>query len=88
LVIKDGFLIYMIFNSLIKEFENFEVKYNSMNEKWALEKFMAMCVQEERIKCNNGGGDSVNMAKHLQNKKNFTSKSYIPKKEDKGVGDK
>jgi hypothetical protein len=40
--LKDVFLIYLIFNSLPKEFETFEV--NSMNEKWTLEKFMAMCV--------------------------------------------
>jgi hypothetical protein len=44
LVIKDGFLFYLIFNSRPKEFETFEVNYNSMNEKWALEKFIAMCV--------------------------------------------
>jgi hypothetical protein len=34
LAIKDGFLIYLIFNSLLKVFETFEVNYNSMNEKW------------------------------------------------------
>jgi hypothetical protein len=33
LAIKDGFLIYWIFNSLSKEFETFEVNYNSMNDK-------------------------------------------------------
>jgi molybdopterin converting factor small subunit len=70
LAIKDGFLIYLIFNSLPKEFETFEVNYNSMNDKWTLEKFIAMCVQEEkRIKHNNGGVDSVNMAKHHQKRK-------------------
>jgi hypothetical protein len=47
LAIKDGFLIYLIFNSPPKEFETFEVNYNSMNEKWTLEKLMATCVQEE-----------------------------------------
>jgi hypothetical protein len=36
LAIKDGFLIYLIFNSLSKEFETFEVNYNSMNDKWTL----------------------------------------------------
>jgi hypothetical protein len=72
LAIKDGFLIYLIFNSLPKEFETFEVNYNSMNDKWTLEKFMAMCVQEEeRIKRNNGGVDSVNMTKHHQKRKKF-----------------
>jgi hypothetical protein len=42
LAIKDGFLI---FNSLPKKFETFEVNYNSMNDKWTLEKFIAMCIQ-------------------------------------------
>jgi hypothetical protein len=42
LAIKDGFLIYLIFNSLLKELETFEVNYNSMNDKWTLEKFIAM----------------------------------------------
>jgi hypothetical protein len=80
LAIKDGFLIYLIFNSLPKEFKTFELNYNSMNDKWTLEKFIAMCVQEEeRIKRNNGGFDSVNMAKHHQKWKNFS-----PKKEYKG----
>jgi hypothetical protein len=48
LAIKDGFLIYLIFNSLPKEFETFEVNYNSMNDKWTLEKFIAMCVQRKK----------------------------------------
>jgi hypothetical protein len=85
LAIKDGFLIYLIFNSLPKEFKTFEVNYNSMNAKWTLKKFIAMCVQEEeRIKRNNGGVDSVNMAKHYQKRKNFLPKPYAPKREDNG----
>jgi hypothetical protein len=79
LAIKDGFLIYLIFNSLPKEFETFEVNYNSMNDKWTLKKFIAMCVQEEEgIKRNNGGVDSTNMAKHHQKRKIPPP----PKKED------
>jgi hypothetical protein len=71
LAIKDDFLIYLIFNLLPKEFETFEVNYNSMNDKWTLKKFIAMCVQEEeRIKRNNSGVDSVNMAKHHPKRKN------------------
>jgi hypothetical protein len=86
LAIKDGFLIYLIFNLLPKEFETFEVNYNSMNDKWTLEKFMAMCVQEEeRIKRNNGGVDGVNLAKHNNKKRNFVPK-LAPKNEEKGKG--
>jgi hypothetical protein len=82
LAIKNGFLIYLIFNLLPKEFKTFEVNYNSMNDKWTLEKFIAMCVQkEERIKRNNSGVDSVNMTKHHQKRKIPPSP---PKKEDKG----
>jgi hypothetical protein len=44
LAINDGFLIYLIFNSLPKEFETFEANYNSMNDKLTFEKFIAMCV--------------------------------------------
>jgi hypothetical protein len=44
LAINDGFLIYLIFNKLLKEFEPFEVNYNSMNNKWTLKKFITMCV--------------------------------------------
>jgi molybdopterin converting factor small subunit len=44
LAIKDGFLIYLIFNSLPKEFETFDVNYNSMNDKCTLKKFIPMCV--------------------------------------------
>jgi molybdopterin converting factor small subunit len=78
LAIKDGFLI---FNSLLMEFKTFEVNYNSMNDKWTLKKFIAMCVQEEeRIKRNNGGVDSVNMAKHHQKRKNFPPRRKIKEK--------
>jgi hypothetical protein len=84
LAIKDGFLIYLIFNSLPKEFETFEVSYISMNENWTLEKFTTMCVrEEERIKRNNCGFDSVNLTKHNNKKMNFMSKS-APKNEEKG----
>jgi hypothetical protein len=84
LAIKDDFLIYLIFNSLPKEFETFEVNYNSINDKWTLKNFIAICVQEEeRIKRNNGDVDSVNMAKYHQKRKNFPPKPYTPNKDDK-----
>jgi hypothetical protein len=86
MAMKDGFLIYLIFNSLLKEFETFEVNCNSMNEKWTLEKFMTMCVhEEERIKHNSGGVDSVNLAKHNNEKRNFVPKP-APNNEEMGKG--
>jgi hypothetical protein len=43
-----------------------------------------MCVRkEERIKHNNDGVDSVNMAKHHQKRKNIAPKPYVPKKKDR-----
>jgi molybdopterin converting factor small subunit len=87
LAIKDGFLIYLIFNTLSKEFETFEVNYNSMNEKWTLGKCIAMCVQEEeRIKRNSGGIDSVNLAKHNNKKRNFVPKP-APRNEENEKGE-
>jgi hypothetical protein len=45
-----------------------------------------LCVQqEERIKSNNGGIDSVNLTKHNNKKRNFVSKP-APKNEEKGKG--
>jgi hypothetical protein len=44
LAIKDGFLIYLIVNSVLKEFKTLEVNYISMNDKWTLKKFIAICV--------------------------------------------
>jgi hypothetical protein len=44
------------------------------------------CVQEEeRIRRNNGGVDSVNLAKHNNKKRNFVLKP-APKNEEKGKG--
>jgi hypothetical protein len=52
LAIKDGFLIYLIFNSLPKEFKTFEVNYNSMNEKWTLREVHGYV-------CSGGGEDQT-----------------------------
>lgn len=59
--LQDEFLVHLIFSSLHKEFDSFVVNYNSMNEKWSIEKLMAMCVrEEERLKSQRG--DSINYA--------------------------
>lgn len=69
--LSEQFIIHLIFASLPKEFETFAVNYNAQPEKWAIEKMIAMCVQEEeRIK--GQSGDSVNYASPTK-KRNFQS---------------
>jgi hypothetical protein len=69
--LKDEFLVHLVMSSLPKEFEAFEINYNSQPENWGIEKLIAMCVQEEeRIK--GARGDFINHVKHNK-KKNFSS---------------
>ncbi|KAK1618488.1 hypothetical protein QYE76_024005 [Lolium multiflorum] len=69
--LPEQFIIHLIFASLPKDFETFAVNYNAQPEKWAIEKMIAMCVQEEeRIK--GQFGDSVNYASPTK-KRNFQS---------------
>ena len=66
--LKDEFLIQLVFTFLPKEYETFVVNYNIQPDKWDIEKFIAMCVQEEeRLKSSQG--DSANLVK--DNKKNL-----------------
>jgi hypothetical protein len=75
--LKDEFLVHLVMSSLLKEFEPFEINYNTQPESWGIEKLIAMCVQEEeRIK--EARGDSINHLKH--NKKKTFSNSPQPKK--------
>jgi hypothetical protein len=72
LALKDEFLIHLIFAFLPKEFDTFVVSYNIQLEKWDLEKLIAICVQEKRIKVANGG--TINYVKENK-KKNFNANS-------------
>jgi hypothetical protein len=75
--LKDEFLVYLVISSLPKEFEPFEINYNSQPESWGNKKPIAMCVlEEQRIK--EARDDSINQVKHNK-KKNF-SNSPQPKK--------
>jgi hypothetical protein len=70
--LKDKFLVHLVMSSLPKEFETFEINYNSQPENWGIEKLIAMCVQEEeRIK--DACGDFINHMKHNKKKKFFNS---------------
>jgi hypothetical protein len=43
----NEFLVHLVFASLPREYDSFEVNYNLHLEKWDIEKLIAMCVQEE-----------------------------------------
>jgi hypothetical protein len=43
--LKDEFLVHLVISSLPKEFEAFEINYNSKPKNWGIEKLIAMCVQ-------------------------------------------
>jgi hypothetical protein len=42
--LKDEFLVHLVRSSLPKEFEAFEINYNSQPENWGIKKLIAMCV--------------------------------------------
>ena len=67
--LKDKFLIHLVFASLPKKYETFVVNYKMQPNKCDMEKFIAMCVQEEeRLK--SSYDDSANHVKDYK-KKNF-----------------
>jgi hypothetical protein len=75
--LKDEFVVYLVMSSLPKEFEAFEINYNSQPESWGIEKLIATCVQEEeRIK--EAHDDSVNHVKHHK-KKNYSNSPQFNK---------
>ena len=73
LALKDEFLIHLIFASLPKEFDTFIVNYIIQPEKWDMERLIAMCVQEERMKAANGG--TINYMKDNKKKNNNANSS-------------
>ena len=66
--------------NLKEEFDTFIVNYNIQPEKWDMERLMAMCVQEERMKATNCG--SINYLK--DNKKKNTNANFSLKSKGKG----
>jgi hypothetical protein len=70
------FLVHLVFASLHREYDSFEVNYNLHLEKWDIEKLIAMCVQEEeRLKGSHG--DSVNYVKQ-DKKRSYHDKNAKP----------
>ncbi|XP_028803540.1 uncharacterized protein LOC114758639 [Neltuma alba] len=43
----EQFLVQLILNSLLAQYEAFKVSYNTHNEKWLVDELLFMCVQEE-----------------------------------------
>jgi hypothetical protein len=69
--LEDEFIVHLVMSFLPKEFEAFEINYNSQPKNWGIEKLIVICVQEEeRIK--DAHGDSINHVKH-NNNKNFSN---------------
>ena len=74
--LPEAFVVQLVFKSLPKDFETFNVNYNAQTEEWNLEKLIAMCVHEEdRIKHSNGSQLVFNVQ---HKKKNFQNKRPFP----------
>ncbi|WVZ80744.1 hypothetical protein U9M48_028199 [Paspalum notatum var. saurae] len=60
----EDFVVHMIMKSLPKEYETFDVHYNTtIKDRWTFDQLMAQCLQEEeRLKSHKG--DSLNYASH------------------------
>jgi len=80
--LPEAFVVQLVFKSVPKDFETFNVNYNTQTEEWNLEKLLAMCVQEEdRLKHSNGGQLVFNVQhkkKNFQNNKNYQNKRPFP----------
>ena len=46
--IFELFLVHFILNSLPSEYAPFKISYNTHKEKWSINEFLIMCVQEEK----------------------------------------
>ena len=42
--LPEAFVVQLVFKSLPKDFETFNVNYNTQTEEWSLEKMIAMCI--------------------------------------------
>ncbi|CAN6356056.1 unnamed protein product [Urochloa humidicola] len=68
--LPEDFLVHTIFRSLPPTFSSFEISYNSLEEKWDLQKLIGRCVQDEDRMIAQGGGQ-INYVHHHQKKKPF-----------------
>jgi hypothetical protein len=77
MALKDEFIVHLVMSSLPKEFEAFEINYNSQPKSWGIETLIVMCVQEEE-RVMELCGDSINHVKNNK-KKNFSNSPQFKK---------
>jgi hypothetical protein len=73
------FLVHLVFASLPREYDSFEVNYNLYIEKWDIEKLIAMCVQEEE-QLKGSHGHSVNYVNQDKNRSYRNKNAKPPEK--------
>lgn len=71
--LPEEFVVHLIFASLPKDFEPFEINYKSQPDVWDLEKLIAMIVQEEERIKERKSQDLVNHVQGHKKKKFFQS---------------
>ena len=54
MVVNENFLIQFILNSLLSEYDSFQMSYNTMKNKWNAHELHIMLVQEEMWLKNQG----------------------------------
>jgi len=59
MAVDDNFLMQFILNSLLFEYDHFQMNYNTMKDKWNVHKLHNILVQEETI-LKNQGHHSIN----------------------------
>ncbi|CAN6299688.1 unnamed protein product [Urochloa humidicola] len=75
--LPEDFLVHTVFRSLPSAFSSFEISYNSLEEKWDLQKLIARYVQDEDRMIAQGGGQ-INYVNHKKKKpfpKHFKAKN-------------
>ena len=81
--VSQSSLVYSILNSLPIEYGNFKISYDIHMDKWSLNEFMTMCVQEGKLK--HEEPESVDWVVHAKWKTKNDKYAQQFKKETQGV---
>ncbi|XP_070022683.1 uncharacterized protein [Nicotiana sylvestris] len=75
---SEPFLVHFILNSLPAKYGQFKISYNTHKDKWSINVFLTMCVQEEeRLK--HEAPENINMVTHCK-RNSKKGKSILMKK--------